>query len=364
METVNFLKFLNSVQSLSSLEYASCSHELVNFMDVIAADEQFTRNIDLGIVFLSRKTSGNYIIVDGLSRFLSLSLLLHAVCECYKKTTPKNEKAIKTIRAKYLYQGKKTKLRLSGEDNVLYNKIISGERLSGHEKSTHMFCLLHDFWLKIKEEKLQAGHIFTMLNKINITLVDSGDVSKRNLYYKLNSGLRTISQELLIDDFLDENGVLKEWAKVKESYFVQKDDQYLFLKDFFITKFNYKTFNPERMYETFVNYFDTMKQYMPEKKIIQKIAHSAMLYFSILNLELDNENIKKALINIKKHGGEDTYPYILNVYEDYSDNNISESIFLEILNTIDEYLINRQKNGKSIDFNELISYLNTFITLK
>ena len=53
-----------------------------------------------------------------------------------------------------------------------------------------------------------------------------------------------------------------------------------------------------------------------------------------------------------------------NVYEDYDDNNISESIFLEILNTIDEYLKNRQESGKNIDFNELVQYLNALISFK
>ena len=43
------------------------------------------------------------------------------------------------------------------------------------------------------------------------------------------------------------------------------------------------------------------------------------------------------------HGGEDTYAYILNIYEDYEDNNISEATFLEILLTIDEYLKKRKK---------------------
>ena len=89
-----------------------------------------------------------------------------------------------------------------------------------------------------------------------------------------------------------------------------------------------------------------------------------MLYYNILNVNFGNENITKAFIEIKKHDGEDTYAYILDIYKDYIDGNISESIFIELLNTIDEYLNNRQKSGKNIDFNELIQYLNAFITYK
>ena len=35
-----------------------------------------------------------------------------------------------------------------------------------------------------------------------------------------------------------------------------------------------------------------------------------------------------------------------------------------ILKTIDEYLQNRQNSGQNIEFNELIQYLNAFITCK
>ena len=56
--------------------------------------------------------------------------------------------------------------------------------------------------------------------------------------------------------------------------------------------------------------------------------------------------------------------YILNIYHDYLDNNITETTFLEILHTIDEYLKNRLRTPNNVTFNELINYLNTFITCK
>lgn len=363
MEVVNLLNFINNVHDLYTLNYAKCDGALINFLDLMTEDEQFTRNIDMGVVYLNQKTFDQYTVVDGLNRLLSLSLLLHAICECYKKTTPQNDKAIKTIRKKYLVNGAKSKLHLNESDNEIYNKIINGERLSSQEKASPMFVLLHNFWSQIKEEKLQASKIFSMLKKITVTVVETDNVSKRNLYYKLNS-LRKLDQILLIEDFLIENGIYNEWKHLRELYFNRDEDIILFLKDFFITKFNYKKFNPERLYESFVNYFETMMQYMPEDVLMQRLCRSASLYYNILNVNFDNEDIKKSFIQIKKHSGEDTYAYILNVYEDFSENNISESTFIEILNTIDEYLKNRKNTENNIEFNELIQYLNAFITCK
>ncbi len=363
MEVVNLLDFLNSAKNLYALDYARCDRELVNFLDLMVEDEQFTRTIDLGIIYLSEKAENKYIIVDGLSRIVSLSLLLHAICECYKKTTSQNEKAIKTIRSKYLLKGSSLKLQLCEKDAILYEKIINGERLSGHEKSMPMFQLLHNFWSQIKEEKLQAAKIFTMLNKIQVTIVDTEDVSKRNLYYKLNSQ-RKLNQIALIDDYLKEKKIVELWQEIKSKYFVEKEDIYLFFRDFFLTKFNYKTFNQDRLYESFVNYFETMAQFVNKSNIMENIERSAMLYYSMLNVDFESEAVRNAFIQIKKHSGEDTYAYILSVYEDYAEGNLSESIFVEILQTIDEYLKNRQNSGKNIDFNELIEYLNAFIACK
>ena len=64
------------------------------------------------------------------------------------------------------------------------------------------------------------------------------------------------------------------------------------------------------------------------------------------------------------HKGEDTYAYLLNIYEDYLDGIITEATLLEILSTIDEYLKNRLKNPNNVSFNELIQYLNAFLTCK
>ena len=218
MKTVNLLDFLNRTKHLSTLDFATCPVELVNFLDLMLEEEQFTQKIDLGIIYLYQKTLDDYILVDGLSRFLSLSLLLHAVCECYKKTSVKNDKAIKTIRSKYLFYENKTKLRLPKFEQSIYEKIINGERLSGKEKEHPMFILLHNFWSTIKEENLQASKIFKMLQKIVITIVEADDVHLLDLYCTLNKNTKGIDSILLISQYLKQYKVDKEWDKIKNLF--------------------------------------------------------------------------------------------------------------------------------------------------
>ena len=364
MEVVNLLEFLNKSKTLYTLEYAKCGRELVNFLDLMTEDEQFTRSICLGTMFLSQKSFDQYLIVDGLDRILSLSLLLHAVCECYKKTSEKNDKAIKTIRSRYLLNGTKPKLHLVQKQQEIYNKIIFGERLSGNEKENPMFVLLHNFWSQIKEEQLKAANIFRMLQKITVFITDAEGVNVRDLYYTLNKNSSDLDLLLLVEDYLKNLGVEKYWDNIKKIFNYNLADLDLFFRDFFITKFSFKEYKRERLYEIFVNYFKTMLQYIPEITIMKKIERSAQLYNNLLNVTIESDELKHALIQIKMHNGEDTLAYILNIYEDYLDNNITEATFLEILTTIDEYLKNRQKNASDIGFNDLIRYLNAFITCK
>ena len=363
MKVVNLLDFINNALELSALDYAKCPDDMVNYLNIASNDEQFTQKVDLGLIFVHEKTIGHFTIVDGLGRITSLALLLHAICECYKKTTSQNEKAIRTIRKKYLFTNAKTKLRLSESDDIVYNKIINGERLSGQEKETPIFKQLHKFWAQIKEDKLQAANIFKALKKICVTLVETENVSKRDLYYKLNLN-KDINQLSLIENFLAENGVLDDWHAITKIFGSSENDIKKFLQDFFVTKFNYKDFSEKGLYENFVNYFETIMQYMSEDTLMKNLKRSAKLYSDILNVNFANDDIKKAFIEIKRNAGEDTYAYILDVYEDYTENNISESTFIEILNTIIEYLKSRLVNSNNVQFNELIKYLNAFITCK
>ena len=128
MEKINLLAFLNRVQLLYTLDCATCDSSSVNFLNLKNIDEQFTQSFNFGIIYVEQKTLGQFTIVDGLNRIVSLSLLLHAICECYKKTSEKNDIAIKTIRSQYLLDNNRAKLRLPAEYQKIYDKIIFGER--------------------------------------------------------------------------------------------------------------------------------------------------------------------------------------------------------------------------------------------
>ena len=267
------------------LDYARCCSSLVNYLETMPIEEQFFKNFDVGVFFLKETDYEKYTIIDGASRLLSLSLLLHSICECYKRTTQKNEKAIETIRRKYLLGGKNLKLRLSEPENTIYQKIINGERLSGHEKSTPMFLLMHKYWTIIKENKLQAASIFNTLNKYTVTIANVENVSMRNLYYSLHDK-NSLNQLLLIEDYISEKKCIDSWQNVKNSLLNNDEDLILFLNDYFVTKFNIKTYKSEDLYMNFYNYFETMSEYTKPIAVMAQLSKAAKLYSEIINIQM------------------------------------------------------------------------------
>ena len=363
MKTIKFLDFLYNVKSVTALNYAKIDCLNLNLLNYLNELSQFYQSFDLGLIYINETSTDYCVVIDGINRLISVSMLLHAVCECYKKTTEKNQNAINIIRDKYLFFRKYIKLHLAGDDAIVYEKIINGERLNSKEKNNQIFILLHNYWTKIKTDKLQAEQIFNLLKKMTISIIDVESFKIRDIYYKLNEN-KNLDNILLIDDYLKEIGLIKEWNNLKESLFFNKQDIKRFLTDFFITKFNYKTFSDKFIYVYFVNYFETMMQYSSETEVLKIIKKHIQLYNQILNLTMDDDDIKEKFIIIKKLDGEDTFAYILNVYVDYQDGNLSKQTFIDILSTIIEFLQNRIINKNTTDFNELIEYLTAFISCK
>lgn len=364
MKVINLLEFLNSAKIMQTLNCASFKDVEFSVLDLLSEEEQFLQKIDLGILYIQQSTMDNVIVIDGVQRILSVSLLLHAICECYKKTSVKNDKAIEYIKNTYLMAADKMRLRLHPDEHIIYEKIVRGERLSGKEKKSSIFLMLHKMWTQIKEEQLQASEILNMLNKVFVTIVEVEDVNSRDLYYSLNRGWKNLNQLKLIEDYLKSLHLDKLWEELRAVFASVDFDLILFLKDFFVTKFNFSQFNENKIYDYFINYFDTMLQYLSKEEIISKVINLAKLYKDIINVNFADEDIKRMFIKIKMHKGEDTFAYLLNVYQDYVENNITKATFIEILVTIDEYLQNRLKTPNDVSFNELIKYLNAFITCK
>lgn len=361
MDRYKVLDFLENTGHLHALGYAKkCiySAKLSNYMfDLFDIKEKEY----LGVIYTKPIKPGEHYIVDGLSRLVAISLFLLAVCECWKNTTERNELLIRKIRAKYLLRNDRPKIILPDKMNKIYESLMLGERLSGREKKTILFCTYHEYWTKLKLGNYELKDIMEKIDNLYLYNNDIETTETRDFYFMLNSDSPKLNQIALIRDFLKENDASYEWAEIEQLFYNNKDYLLMFLRDYLITKYRSTKIPYNGYYTVLKDYVKHLKKYKPVAKIVEKMHESAVTYNNLLSIEISDEDIKNKFIEIKFNKGDDTYAYLLEIYEDYQDGNITKETFLEILTAINDYLVNRLNSNKRSNFNDLISDLNNLL---
>lgn len=365
MDLYKVLEFLENTGYLYTLDYAKkylYSSKLSNYIfDMF----DITEKSSLGVVYTKPIKIGEQYIVDGISRLVGISLFLFAVCECWKNTTERNELLIRKIKANYLLRNGRPKILLNSANNDIYEPLLLGDRISGKNKKTIIFCTYHEYWTKLKLGNYDLKDIMDKLDRLylyNINLTDMDAPQVRDFYYSLNIDNQKLNQIALIRDFLKEENAGYEWSEIEQLFYNNKDYLMMFLRDYLITKYKIKKIPYNNFYLVLKGYINELKKYKSVVSAVEDMHASAIIYNNILNVDIQDEDIKNKFVEIKLNKGNDTYAYLLEIYEDYRDGNITKETFLEILTAINEYLVTRNANPSSrTNFNDLISDLNKML---
>ncbi len=365
MDLYKALEFLENTGHLYTLDYAKkClySAKLSNYMFDMS---DITEPVNLGTFYSQPIKIGEQFIVDGVSRLVGLSLFLYAICECWKNTTERNELLIRKIKANYLLRNGRPKIILKGSNNDIYEPLLLGDRIAGKNKKTVIFCTYHEYWTRLKLGNYDLKDIMDKLDKLylyNINLADMDSARIRDFYYTLNIDNQKLNQIALIRDFLKELDAEYEWSEIEQLFFNNKDYLMMFLRDFLVTKYKIKKIPYNSYYIVLKDYINKIIKYKSASQAVEDMHASAITYNNILNVDIVDEDIKNKFVEIKFNKGTDTYAYLLEIFEDYNDGNISKDTFVEILTAVNEYLINRNANpGIRTNFNDLISDLNKML---
>lgn len=365
METSSYtiLELLNGSDTLYSTEFWHEYSGDAEFLDTIIEDMEYSLPQNLGVITLKGDT-----VVDGMQRLLTVSLLLYALCECYKRTNSKNDEARYKIFSRYLAGGKGAKIQLKGENKEIYQKIILSKKLTDEEKENRLFVVLHDFWVKIKENKVSATKLIKEIGKIKVfvVVVNSDDVDERDLYGFLNDSKIENEQINLITDFLrQESGEsFVFWENTCNLYKEHGLELILndFIKDFISISFNGKTPEKKKLFFKFKQYYNHISQYQNSEQIIQNLNTYARYYLKIVQADFEDFDIQKQFIRIKENQGQGAYSYLMEVLEDYERGHVSKEIFTDILNAINTFLDGTE--GNSFNFANLGAELNKMLVKK
>lgn len=363
------IEFKNIYTPLFNTEY---NFSYKNLLNEIIINKDATSPINLGVITYQKQGVEDCLLIDGTQRIISFSLLLYALCECYKKTSYKNEESINKIHSRYLFSENKTKLQLPEELQFIYSKIINQEKLSDLEKKHPMFEMLHNFWEAIKIDKLAASTLFKEISGLRMLIEESEETvfNPRDLYCLLNLQTKKLNETELISHYLWEvcQKDINIWLDFIELFRKVQIEQCMevFLRDFLTIYFKGNVPADNEIYLNFKKYYEQMIKYQTSEEVLKKIKKYATYYIKIIQADFEQFEVKKQITLINETHEYNIYPYLLEVLEDFENKKMDEKIFIEILTTINEFLRKKQEEkGLNINFNfaTLTSEINKLIIL-
>lgn len=359
IKTLNLLELLNKTQVLYSTEFAGGYRVPADLLENLLEVSQTKEPLFDGIMFMQKIDKDAYIVVDGMNRLISLSLLLHALCECYKLTNNKNIHAIKLIKKRYLFGKYGTKIQLNDYEKQIYEKLVKYEKMTDKEKEHQMFKVLHEFWAKIKMNNLSAVQLFNQIKQIKalVCIYDEADIDNRDLYQFLNCNNSYIEELKLIKNFLEEKtgDSVKQWYEFTDMF--EKADmvrkiKYFFL-DFLTIQKNGIIPKENEIYMSFKHYYLRMiNNGQTPDEFFNSMKNVAKNYIKISTANFENLEIKQRIQTIKDNNMYETFPYLLEVTDDYENGRITEETFCQLLDTVILFVA-EQKSG---DFESIINF--------
>lgn len=361
IQTINLLDLLNNTQALYSTEFAGEYRVPADLLENLLEVSQTKEPLFDGLMFLQRLNNDACIVVDGMKRLISLSLLLHAICECYKLTNNKNTHAIELIKKRYLFGKYGTKMQLNGDEKKIYEKLVKYERMTDEEKEHPMFKVLHEFWAKIKMNNLSAVQLFNQIKQIKslVCIYEENDIDNRDLYQFLNCNNSYIEELKLIKNFLEEKTgdsvvLWYEFVDMFKKADMERKIKYFFL-DFLTIQKNGVIPKENEIYMSFKHYYLRMISggQSPED-FFKNMKNVAKNYIKISTANFENIKIKQRIQTLKDNNMYETFPYLLEVTDDYENERITEETLCQLLDTVILFVA-EQKTG---NFESMINFAN------
>ena len=293
-------------------------------------------------------------IIDGQQRLTTLTLIYLAL---YHLAIEMGNDDLKTeiyetyLVNKFVSDSEKSKLRPTQDNLAALNYLLRAdakEEFSQYSKITENFDY---FKSRINEQNYET--VLEGLSKlmvVEISLERQKDNPQR-IFESLNSTGLELSQADLIRNYIlmgldrdSQNNIYEDYWKLIENLARDETTNVSKVSDFirdYLTLINKKIPNKNKVYEEFKSKFPT-SDILELKAILTPIKSLAKFYNKLINPknETDTE-IRRQLTYIDQLEIKVAYPFLIKVYEDYSNKIISKNDFLEILNLIQSYVWRR-----------------------
>lgn len=318
------------------------NNKATHFLGPIVRVEISTSSVDTRKLYL----------IDGQQRITTLMVLLSCIRNLVRE---KDEELVRKIESGYLLNSEEKgenryKLIPSEGDRETFKKIINGEDFKEDFNEKNKLKYTYDFFtnkLKAldKEFELEKLRGIIINNLILVNIDVDKDENPYLIFESLNAKGTPLTQADLIRNYIfmkiDSEEKQKElykdfWRPMEKS--LEKDLESFFwrysLKDGTFVKIN-------RTYANLKSELETNSEKNAESELKKLHLYSEYYKRMIKPGEEPNLELRKRFFRHNRWEIRTEYPFLLNIYKDYSDNKISVSQFCEILDLIESFVIRR-----------------------
>jgi len=329
--------------------------------DIIKAgsDENIPGHFIGSVVYIEKgiyqvSSVNQLLVIDGQQRLTTLSLLLLALAKYFEEKEGTPDKTKKRLMNYYLLNSEeedlqKYKLYLTQTDKETYFSFLEEKDLP-KEFSPRVVENYKYFEESIKKSNLEPEKILNGIHKLFIVDVslDRNYDNPQLIFESLNSTGLDLSQADLIRNYilmgqepkLQEELYKKYWFPMEQSYGYEYNSYFdRFMRDFLTIKTG--TIPVMRdVYRDFKKYL-TVKTNINMTDVVKDIKYYSDLYVSMAFARFDDKEINEAFKDIIELKVEVAYPFLIQVFSDYSQKIIDKKSFLEILRSVESYVFRR-----------------------
>lgn len=291
-------------------------------------------------------------IIDGQQRLTTITLLLIVI---YKLAQQLGQQDIaEKVYLLYLvnqFLNKTLKLELTDSDDKVLRFIIDTADIEEYRDYSR---LLENYaYLRSRVSKMDLDIVLEGLNKlmfVEISLNRDNDDPQR-IFESLNSTGLALSQADLIRNYIlmglepeDQHRVYAEYwqpiERLAKEEATNKSSISNFIRDYLTIK-NKRIPNEQKVYQEFKNTFEwqDLAELEPE---LQKLKQYVTYYNKLLNIKKErNPDIRQQLKNINRLKVNVSYPFLLQLYDDFTEKILSRQEFVEVLSLVESFVWRR-----------------------
>ena len=334
--------------------------QLWNDIVKISNDDDTNAHFVGSIVYIEKgvfqvSTVPQLLVIDGQQRLTTMSLLLLALSKELKERKQKYDINSRKVMNYYLVNNEEDddlyhKLILNQIDHETLTSLIEGRELP-EDYSPRIYENFNYFVDQIRKSSIDIDQLFSGLKKLIIVDValDRDHDNPQLIFESLNSTGLELSQADLIRNYVlmslsaeEQKRLYKKYWRPMEKSFDNLNESILF--DRFMR--DYLTVKTGRI-PNIKNVYTDFKKHLFEKRHtdieeILKDVYKYSKYFVRLAFQTEkDDDIRNVLKDFNSLKVDVSYPFLLEVYDDYNNNILSKTQFISILKIVESYVFRR-----------------------